>query len=781
MYIMKRSIKKSDIPVSADRFPWGKLLTVILAAGLSACVCDRVRQPADKNLSVTEISARNGLGRCFSCRDGMPARQKTEFSLRCDDSNLYIKTVCMIPPGGPLRIGGKKPDDMAIFRGECIEIFLCTDPARGTYYQFAVSPNGNAYTAQGHDKTWEPAGWSKKIRRERDRWILELTLPYRIFGLSKPKTGEVWGLHCARTFSPLKGNAERSRWCNISDYHDFKSYNRIVFGQDKTLPLVMLDDFQENGKGEVRADLILEHVAEPVNLRISDGIREHRKTVPAHTGKCFIQTVFPRQYIPLKDSHAYSVSVRAAKTGKILFQRVIGFDNNYSDLLLPDKLYYVPADKQIRFILGSSKSFAWGKPQDLTVTLASNGKVLREMTGAGKGSFSMEGLNPGRYVLEASNGQLRTSRVIYLLEKHDPVSGLPTGSAFRIKGNIFTAGGIPVFLIGSSYTGKPLPKEVCFNLKAGNFGAAPNSVQLLGLPGKRYDRNLGCYLYPYSGEDEFFQLISRHMKRFDHDGSSKFFRMTYEAQLKTCFQAKGGPLKKVDPALLHQKFYRYLKKNHPGFYYSLQTDKRSSIPELAPHCDIFEVAPAGSYSESMLGPLMDSVPEARRFAGEKPLICWLGATVPDNTCRAAEELRGAVYYNIIHDSAGVIFHLGHGVMPQSRTRMWSFLKHISGEIQRFYPAFRSMPLLSGKEAAEILKIQGSNYVCAVRSDGKTAFAIILNRSAKENVLKIQTGKGYIVTDRFRTSFPNEFEWKSTPYEAAVFLLRKSPEKSIIAS
>ena len=150
-------------------------------------------------------------------------------------------------------------------------------------------------------------------------------------------------------------------------------------------------------------------------------------------------------------------------------------------------------------------------------------------------------------------------------------------------------------------------------------------------------------------------MINRYMKRFDHDASPKFFRMTYEAQIKTCFQAGGGPLKEVDSALWHKEFYRYLKKNHPDFHYSLQTDKGSSIPELAPHCDIFEVSPSGSYSKHMLGPLMKSLPEARRFAGEKPLPCWLGVTIPDNACRTVEELRGAVYYNSIHDSAGLLF------------------------------------------------------------------------------------------------------------------------------
>ena len=182
----------------------------------------------------------------------------------------------------------------------------------------------------------------------------------------------------------------------------------------------------------------------------------------------------------------------------------------------------------------------------------------------------------------------------------------------------------------------------------------------------------------------------------------------------------------------------------------------------------------------MLNPLMKSLPEARLFAGEKPLICWLGVTIPDNACRTAEELRGAVYYNIIHDSAGVIFHLGHGVMPQTRTRMWSLLKHINGEIQQFYPAFRSMDLLTGKEAAEVLKIQGAHYECAIRSNGETAIAIILNRSARENTLKIQADSRYTVTDRFKTSFPNTFEWKSTPYEVAVFQLRRSPEKHAVA-
>ena len=91
-----------------------------------------------------------------------------------------------------------------------------------------------------------------------------------------------------------------------------------------------------------------------------------------------------------------------------------------------------------------------------------------------------------------------------------------------------------------------------------------------------------------------------------------------------------------------------------------------------------------------------------------------------------------------------------------------------------------MDLLTGKDAAEVLKIQGSHYECAIRSNGETAIAIILNRSARENTLKIQADSRYTVTDRFKTSFPNTFEWKSTPYEVAVFQLRRSPEKHAVA-
>lgn len=123
----------------------------------------------------------------------------------------------------------------------------------------------------------------------------------------------------------------------------------------------------------------------------------------------------------------------------------------------------------------------------------------------------------------------------------------------------------------------------------------------------------------------------------------------------------------------------------------------------------------------------------------------------------------------------MIFHLGHGAMPQSRTRMWSFLKHINGEIQNFYPAFRAMKLLSKKQASDVLNIQGSNYACAVRSSGKTAIAIVMNLSSAENVLQLQPGQHYVITDRFRTPFPRRIEWKCTPYEAAVFLLQASAD------
>jgi len=158
---------------------------------------------------------------------------------------------------------------------------------------------------------------------------------------------------------------------------------------------------------------------------------------------------------------------------------------------------------------------------------------------------------------------------------------------------------------------------------------------------------------------------------------------------------------------------------------------------------------------------------ARADAGrDKPILVWLGGSLPSGLTRSAEELRAGIYLSLIRGMAGNVIHLGHGNIPKSRTREWSLLAGIEGEINAFYPDF-----VQWEPADALLPVpHGERYPGSfalalrrqVNAAGGTDYLLVaLNLSATANSLDLAFAGGKLprLTDRTFTPYePRLFRW-----------------------
>ena len=173
-------------------------------------------------------------------------------------------------------------------------------------------------------------------------------------------------------------------------------------------------------------------------------------------------------------------------------------------------------------------------------------------------------------------------------------------------------------------------------------------------------------------------------------GSNTIHRLAYEAQFNPLLKSVDGSIAPIaNPPDYFYSLYRRFKDANPSLQLSIHLDNQIRAEEYARACDILEYAyPASSYSKDLIKHLPEAVSEAKRIANGKPAILWLGVSVPDNgLSRTAEELNLAIHYSIMKGLAGNILHLGHGGIPESNTRLWSFMRGCEKRINAWYPYF----------------------------------------------------------------------------------------------
>lgn len=153
-----------------------------------------------------------------------------------DDKTLYIAFVCNEPLMDVLeeRIRQGK---VQMF-DESIEVFLDADYDQSTYVQLRAGVTGERDSHYGFALYPEiQERWSAGVKLDKDRWMVEMAVPFELLGNSRLQPDTVWGLNLNRQ-RLIAVEREWTCWSDTKEggFHQPARFGRLVFA-DYTLLL----------------------------------------------------------------------------------------------------------------------------------------------------------------------------------------------------------------------------------------------------------------------------------------------------------------------------------------------------------------------------------------------------------------------------------------------------------------------------------------------------------------------------------------------------------------
>ena len=602
------------------------------------------------------------------------AEQTEVFAERVDDK-IKFEIVCY-GKTSDLEWSAKKPDDdMTLFGGEHVELLIAPFGLNndGKYYHFALNPAGSVYHATRHDTEWNLDNVCK-TEVHPDRWVATFEIPVMAMTLDKTgATGNMWNVNFCRTIKKKGKDAEHTSWTGASDFHDITTMGQLHFNKAPLPDQLRIFHCGVDKKGML--DLNLRKVDKAhAFVQVYDN-DEFVTTLKLNGTNPFIEKVkLKDNYISLKGTKKldlyllgpYRVPIQDFSANLVMYEK---------DFLLLDKMEYINADELTCNVLLTP-----GK-----AVIKNDTKQFREQEITEKSTkISLKDLEPGRYVLEYTSDGKRSSRVFFITNKRAAVAELPAERKFTTKGTNLLLNKKPFFLLGISGGFRAhFPVDPGFTLAYGS-GARKNAPGYKGIPGRRLVRKpVTGYAYSKNWKEQ----VQKYMDNLGKAKKGDWNLLCYEATLAVLHPDEKGNLE-VDPKghKIYKKIYRMAKKAAPEEIFSIQIDNMNKIEDYVDCCDVLEYASGrSSYNlTNMIEKLGEDFDHVRSFAKKKPLVLWLGGTIPNTVCRSAEEIRAGVYYTIIKGGVGNIIHMGHTGMPATRTRFWSMLSMLPGEVDSFY-------------------------------------------------------------------------------------------------
>jgi hypothetical protein len=180
-------------------------------------------------------------------------KEQTVAKLLYDDRNLYVAYLCQ-----DAHIWGEHTQrDSAVYRDDCVEIFVAPDPNRPRAYfniemnvlgifldQFRLGISGQPeeeWNAKGVRIATSVAGTLNDDGDEDDHWVLEAAIPLENYAsmmkIPLPKPGDVWRVGLNRLGGQT--NRQHSQWSPSNTpkpaFHVPERFGRMTFG-DRTSP-----------------------------------------------------------------------------------------------------------------------------------------------------------------------------------------------------------------------------------------------------------------------------------------------------------------------------------------------------------------------------------------------------------------------------------------------------------------------------------------------------------------------------------------------------------------
>jgi len=157
--------------------------------------------------------------------------EQTDVYLTYDNENLYIGIRCNEKEIDKIKASVKKRDDPNIIGDDCILIFIGPDIKIRKMYQVIINPEGMIFDQwikfddSNIDRHREWNGeWKISTGKEKEAWILELAIPFKIFGVFV-KSGSEWGFNIGRIQQRVSDNSTWQQNLTI----DPKDFGRIFY------------------------------------------------------------------------------------------------------------------------------------------------------------------------------------------------------------------------------------------------------------------------------------------------------------------------------------------------------------------------------------------------------------------------------------------------------------------------------------------------------------------------------------------------------------------------
>jgi hypothetical protein len=164
----------------------------------------------------------------------VPKNVQTQVWLLYDTDKLYVAAKMLEPQMSEL-MADVTEHDGNVWNDDDLEVFL--DPGKkkdpATYYQLVVNAVGTVTDQQGApdvsgDIAWDCKDCAIKTAKGADFWVVEMAIPFKALGVTKPVAGTRWGANFCH--DRKAGAAEKSSWANIGpDWHQVDQFGTIVF------------------------------------------------------------------------------------------------------------------------------------------------------------------------------------------------------------------------------------------------------------------------------------------------------------------------------------------------------------------------------------------------------------------------------------------------------------------------------------------------------------------------------------------------------------------------
>lgn len=717
------------------------LLLFVFASFFVSCTC--VQKKADLNFGnrVVVNNSDNAAGGFLSLASTW-AKQQTEVFVSAAEKGLRFEFRCYGKPEDTVFSGKKADDDMTLFGSEHIELQLAPNWQKdGSYYHFAVNPAKSYYHAIKHDTSWTPKKFDCTVENHREYRSIVLDIPWETVGeKGMPKEGTVWKANFCRASKMKNSGVEFSSWTGAASFHDLNQMGELVFSEKlQQLSPRILKFNLENGN-MLTVSAALQNEGKYILQSCFNGQVYGEKTLK-NKDIADLKVRLENRYIPLKSLD--KISLRLLRDGCVVWEKSAFTSAVARDFMSLDKIEYVK-NSSMRCKLASASG---------QLVIKNDEKVFAAHKITAKNqSVSLQNLPSGRYIVEFSNGTSRSSRVIFICEKMvEEAAPMKKKAVLAAKGENLFFDNKPFYLLGiSGGTKTHFPMPAAFTLRYGRGGRKFAPVYQ-GLPGKRLVRKpYTGYAFNYGWEKQ----LAKHFALQSKSSQNIWRTLCYEANLKTFFTQKDGTLKPIaDGHKVYGEIYKMAKKAMPDKIFSIHVDNMAVLADYAAHCDVMEFASWRSsyHASDMLLHQGDDLDIVRRHVGNKPVVMWLGGSIPNGYCRSAEEIRAGVYHTIIKGGAGNIIHMGHSGVPGHRTRFWSMLSMLSRELDGFYSE-----LINGSKYE--IELPPPFAARAAVTAQNELLIVILNKSAGEQVLTLN------IPDRQRRTLI------FTPYEPRVVRL-----------